>query len=207
MTGILPASGVGNFISGSTLGGGQITPSARANRSLRLSGGATRPSASPVVPAGGVPGEPGGWCGEQGAEPGWVAFGACPCAGQTSMEASKIAAKSAAASSHSFLSACIALMRIQRPAKEQVPPATASRNHTAALTLNFVATDHRHFHMWGQLMDARNPNSDSPSPRPVKSTEEARAGIAGQNVRTVLIVGTGAIVVIFGLLWLFYFGR
>lgn len=61
--------------------------------------------------------------------------------------------------------------------------------------------------MWGQLMDARNPNSDSPTPRPVKSTEEARAGIAGQNVRTVLIVGTGAIVIIFALLWLFYFGR
>jgi CHASE3 domain sensor protein len=56
-------------------------------------------------------------------------------------------------------------------------------------------------------MDARNPNHDSTSPRPVKTTNEARAGIAGQNVRTVLIVGTGAIVVIFGLLWLFYFGR
>jgi hypothetical protein len=56
-------------------------------------------------------------------------------------------------------------------------------------------------------MDVRNPNPDSPSPRPVKSTNEARQGIGGQNVRTVLIIGLGAIVVIFALLWLFYFGR
>ncbi len=56
-------------------------------------------------------------------------------------------------------------------------------------------------------MDARNPNPDSTPPRPVKTTDEARQGITGQNVRTVLIVGTGAIVVIFALLWLFYFGR
>jgi hypothetical protein len=56
-------------------------------------------------------------------------------------------------------------------------------------------------------MDVRNPNSDSPTPRPVKTTNEARQGIAGQNVRTVLIVGLAAIAVIFGLLWLYYFGR
>ena len=56
-------------------------------------------------------------------------------------------------------------------------------------------------------MDVRNPNSDSPPPRPVKPTNEARQGVAGQNVRTVLIVGLGAIVIIFALLWLFYFGR
>ena len=56
-------------------------------------------------------------------------------------------------------------------------------------------------------MDVRNPNSDSTSPRPVKTTNEARQGIAGQNVRTVLIIGTGSIVIIFALLWLFYFGR
>ena len=56
-------------------------------------------------------------------------------------------------------------------------------------------------------MDARNPNPDPTPPRPVKSTNEARQGIAGQNVRTVLFVGIGSIVVIFALLWLFYFGR
>jgi hypothetical protein len=56
-------------------------------------------------------------------------------------------------------------------------------------------------------MDVRNTNSDSPTPRPVKTTNEARQGIAGQNVRTVLFVGLAAIIVIFALLWLFYFGR
>ena len=56
-------------------------------------------------------------------------------------------------------------------------------------------------------MDVRNPNPDSASPRTVKSTNEARQGIAGQNVRRVLIVGLSAIVIIFALLWLFYFGR
>jgi hypothetical protein len=56
-------------------------------------------------------------------------------------------------------------------------------------------------------MDVRNPNPDSPSPRPVKPTNEARQGVAGQNVRTVLISALGAIIVIFALLWLFYFGR
>ena len=56
-------------------------------------------------------------------------------------------------------------------------------------------------------MDVRNPDSDFPSPRPIKTTNEARQGITGQNVRTVLIVATTAVVVIFGLLWLFYFGR
>ena len=56
-------------------------------------------------------------------------------------------------------------------------------------------------------MDVRNPNSESPSPRPTKTTTEARQGIAGQNVRTVLITGLVSIVIIFALLWLFYFGR
>ena len=54
-------------------------------------------------------------------------------------------------------------------------------------------------------MDARNPNSSEP--RPVKTTNEARQGIAGQNVRTVLILGTTAIVIIFALLWFMNFGR
>lgn len=72
--------------------------------------------------------------------------------------------------------------------------------------VEFYSTHHMHSHA-GPFMDARTPNPESPSPRPVKTTNEARQGITGQNVRTVLIVGTGAIVVIFGLLWLFYFGR
>ena len=56
-------------------------------------------------------------------------------------------------------------------------------------------------------MDVRNPNPDSPSRRPVKTTNEARQGIAGQNVRTVLITSMVAIIVIFALLWFFDFGR
>jgi hypothetical protein len=56
-------------------------------------------------------------------------------------------------------------------------------------------------------MDVRNPNPDSPSPRPIKTTNEARQGVSGHNVRTVLITALAAIIVIFGLLWLFYFGR
>jgi hypothetical protein len=53
-------------------------------------------------------------------------------------------------------------------------------------------------------MDVRT-DSNPPSPRPVKATNEARQGIAGQNVRIVLFTGTAAIAVIFALLWLFYF--
>lgn len=56
-------------------------------------------------------------------------------------------------------------------------------------------------------MDVRNPNPDFPSPRPIKTTNEARQGVSGHNVRTVLITALAAIIVIFGLLWLFYFGR
>jgi hypothetical protein len=55
-------------------------------------------------------------------------------------------------------------------------------------------------------MDVRNPNSSSPS-RPVKSTTEVRQGVTGHHVRTVLFVGTGSIIAIFVLLWLFYFGH
>lgn len=53
-------------------------------------------------------------------------------------------------------------------------------------------------------MDARNADSTS---RPVKNTTEARQGVTGHHVRTVLFVSTGAVIIIFALLWLFYFGR
>lgn len=56
-------------------------------------------------------------------------------------------------------------------------------------------------------MDVRNPNSTDTEPRVVKTTNEARAGVGGQHVRNVLFLSVGAIIVIFGLLWLFYFGR
>lgn len=53
-------------------------------------------------------------------------------------------------------------------------------------------------------MDARNP--DYPPQRPIKSTTEARQGVTGHNVRTVLIVGTGAAILALGLVWLLFFG-
>jgi hypothetical protein len=68
MTGVFPASGVGNFIPGSTLGGGQMTPSDCASRSLRSDGGGV--GCGSPAPTVGVPGDPGVSDGEQGAEPG-----------------------------------------------------------------------------------------------------------------------------------------
>jgi hypothetical protein len=72
------------------------------------------------------------------------------------------------------------------------------------LALNFITTEHMISHA-GPAMDARIPNSTSP--RPVKSTDEARQGVTGHNVRTVLITGTLAIIVIFSLLWYFNFAH
>jgi hypothetical protein len=97
-------------------------------------------------------------------------------------------------------------MSIQPAPQAQGSALFRFRNHPGAPALNFVATDHVQFET-GPAMDVRNPNSDSPSPRPIKTTNEARQGVSGQNVRTVLIVALAAIIVIFGLLWLFYFGR
>ena len=56
-------------------------------------------------------------------------------------------------------------------------------------------------------MDVRNPNSTDTERPVVKTANEARAGIGGYHVRNVLFLSVGSIVVIFGLLWLFYFGR
>jgi hypothetical protein len=39
----------------------------------------------------------------------------------------------------------------------------------------------------------------------VKPTNQARQGVTGHHVRAVLVIGTGAIIVIFALLWLYYF--
>ena len=41
--------------------------------------------------------------------------------------------------------------------------------------------------------------------RPVVSTNQARQGVTGNNVRYVLGIGVAAIVVIFAGLWLYYF--
>jgi hypothetical protein len=101
MTGVLPVSGVGNLISGSTAGGGQITPSECASRLLRLSGGDAGSCGSPE-PVVGDPGAPGGDDGEQGAEPGMAGEVPCPGAGAADMEARMAAANSAAISSQNF---------------------------------------------------------------------------------------------------------
>jgi hypothetical protein len=39
----------------------------------------------------------------------------------------------------------------------------------------------------------------------VRSTNQARQGVTGHNVRYVLFFGTTAVAVIFALLWLYYF--
>lgn len=41
--------------------------------------------------------------------------------------------------------------------------------------------------------------------RIVETTTEARAGQTGMGVRWMVILGTGAIIVIFATLWLYYF--
>lgn len=81
--GVVPASGVGNLISGSTAGGGHRTPLDCASRLLRFSGGAAWAWGSPepdVV----VPGEPEGDKGEHGAVPGEPGGLSCAIAGAIS---------------------------------------------------------------------------------------------------------------------------
>jgi hypothetical protein len=39
----------------------------------------------------------------------------------------------------------------------------------------------------------------------VKTTNQARQGVTGHNVRYVLGIGTAAVIVIFAVLWLYYF--
>ena len=41
----------------------------------------------------------------------------------------------------------------------------------------------------------------------VKPTTEARQGGTGHNVRTVLVISLAAIVLLFGVIYLYYFGR
>jgi len=129
MTGVLPLSGVGNLISGSTAGGGQITPSDCARRWLRLSGGVAGLSGSPA-PLVTEPGEPGGNEGEHGGEPSAGGDAPCPSAGATMTDASTAAASSAAISSHNFRVACHAFMQGQPAAQAQ-----GSARHSKAGTM------------------------------------------------------------------------
>ena len=112
MTGVLPVSGVGNLISGSMPGGGQITPSDCARRWLRLSGGVAGLSGLPSLVVT-VPGDPGGNNGEHGAEPGAAGEVPCPSAGATRMDVRTAAATSATVSCQTFELARPAVMHIQ----------------------------------------------------------------------------------------------
>jgi hypothetical protein len=47
---------------------------------------------------------------------------------------------------------------------------------------------------------------DEGNPRVVKNTTEAREGVTGHNVRHVLLVSLGGIVILFAGLWLYFFG-
>jgi len=46
---------------------------------------------------------------------------------------------------------------------------------------------------------------DTPERPIVKPTNQARQGVTGHNARYVLYIGTGAVIVIFAGLWLYYF--
>jgi hypothetical protein len=49
-------------------------------------------------------------------------------------------------------------------------------------------------------------SSPSNEPRRVLSAEQARQGVTGQNVRYVLGFGLAAVIIVFGIIWLVYFG-
>ncbi len=93
MTGVRPASGVGNLMSRSPCGGGQMTPSDRAKRSLKFSGMLALPSIS--VERGG-PEVCGGKDGEHPGEPGRVGSRPWPNAGALPISTRKVAARTAA---------------------------------------------------------------------------------------------------------------
>lgn len=53
-------------------------------------------------------------------------------------------------------------------------------------------------------MDVRR---DNPKSRPTLSSNDARQGVSGQNVRYVLIFGTGSVIILFALIYFFYFAH
>ena len=134
MTGILPVSGVGNVICGSTAGGGHITPSDCARRLLRLSGGVAGSSGSPS-PVVTVPGDPGGKEGEHGGEPGAGGDIPCPSAGATITDARTAAAKNATISSQNLRVACHAFIWIQ--------PAPQAQGSVQSLKAGTIASPRR----------------------------------------------------------------
>jgi len=55
-------------------------------------------------------------------------------------------------------------------------------------------------------MSATHGNDPAPQPRQVVPAQRARQGVTGHNVRYVLGFGIAAVVVIFGIIWVVYFG-
>ncbi|HZS63987.1 MAG TPA: hypothetical protein VFA53_05760 [Xanthobacteraceae bacterium] len=47
----------------------------------------------------------------------------------------------------------------------------------------------------------------APSAGPVLSANKARQGVTGQNVRYVLYIGTGAVIALFVVVYILYFGH
>ncbi|HZS64412.1 MAG TPA: hypothetical protein VFA53_07955 [Xanthobacteraceae bacterium] len=56
-------------------------------------------------------------------------------------------------------------------------------------------------------MDGHDQSQKSPSVRPVLSANKARQGVTGQNVRYVLYIGTGAVIVLFAVVYILFFGH
>jgi hypothetical protein len=50
------------------------------------------------------------------------------------------------------------------------------------------------------------PNNPMPQPQQVVPTQQVRQGVTGHNVRYVLGFGLAAIVILFVIIWLAYFG-
>jgi hypothetical protein len=59
--------------------------------------------------------------------------------------------------------------------------------------------------IWGQTMDARLSNPQPEPNRPILSEDDARQGVTGHHVRQVLIVSTGAAMILLLLVYLVYF--
>lgn len=56
-------------------------------------------------------------------------------------------------------------------------------------------------------MDARRDQPNTPPDRPIVTTNEARQGTTGHNVRYVLIVATASVIVLFAVIYAYFFGR
>lgn len=56
-------------------------------------------------------------------------------------------------------------------------------------------------------MSGRDNDPNTAQAKPVLPTNEARQGVSGHNVRYVLAIGTGLVIVLFAILYIWYFSR